>query len=313
METKKIIPLRLRHSNLEVLHTCERKFQLDNLLVNEMEREESEHLSFGTAFGVGVAHYLVNQDPDMALFEAWLAYWPQVETDKKSVPICMNALMGAFIHLDTILMNYEVASFNGKPAIELGFKLRIADEYYFTGHIDVVLRHRYSGVHYILDAKTTGLQLFDLSPLYRNSGQCLGYSIALDKIVGEKQASYGVLYFVAQIGRDPFNVKHHTLVFDKTLLDRLNWFMTLGLDVRKLQEMEELNVYPRRGHSCLHFNRPCKYFGTCTLQSLDFPKIQREDIGNDGLPAIYDFEYDLNDLITEHLARLPQEQMEELI
>jgi hypothetical protein len=301
----KIIPIRLSHSSLETLHTCERKWQLEKLLVDPAVREENEHTVFGRAYGTGIATYLVTQDQEQALYQAWLAYWPELESDKKSIVMCMAALMAAFTKLDTLLMEYEVAEFNGKPAVELSFRLDINSNYYFVGHIDVVLRHRFTGVYSVWDAKSTGLQLLDLSPLYQNSGQVLGYSVALDRIVGEALSSYGVGFIVAQINAGKMTTKTHLLPFEKTLLDRLKWFMTLGLDAKKLKEMEELGHYPMRGHSCLTFMRPCRYFGTCNLASLDIPKVREEDL------IQYDFHYNLDDLISDHLERvtnMPQQE-----
>jgi len=262
-----------------------------------MEKEETEHLSFGKAYGVGVASYLMYQDPDRALFDAWLAYWPQIETEKKNQPKCFNAIQASFAYLDTLLQDYELVSFNGKPAAELSFRLDIDDGYYFVGHIDAILRHRYSGQHVVLECKHTGSELHDIDPLYKNSGQAVGYSIALDQIVGHELSSYGVLYFVAQIGRG-FTPKISTLVYDKTLHDRLNWFITLGLDVKHLKEIRTLGIFPMRGQACMSFNRPCSAFGTCNLFSQDIPKeIEQDDIE-------YQFTYKLDDLIQNHIKRI---------
>jgi len=302
---KKVIPLRLSHSTLETLHTCERKLQLDKLLVTEIEREETEHTAFGKAFGAGVATYLVTQDANRAMFELWLAYMPEIETDKKSMARCVAALEVAIPRLDTILMDYEIVSFQGKPAVELSFRIDITDAYYFVGYIDAVLRNRYTGKHVVFEVKTTGLQLLDLSPLYQNSGQALGYSIALDRIVGRKLSSYGVLYFVAQLPRD-FVPKIQIFEWDKTLSDRLNWFISLGLDVKHLTEMAELGVYPKRGSSCLQFNKPCKYFGVCALHSMDVPKEIEEDVID------YQFVYNLDDLVQDHLERIVEVSLEEV-
>jgi hypothetical protein len=302
----KIIPIRLSHSSLETLHTCERKWQLEKLLVDPAVREENEHTVFGRAYGAGVATYLTTQDQDQALFQAWLTYWPELESEKKSIPMCMAALMSAFSKLDDLLMDYEVAEFNGKPAVELSFRLDINAEYYFVGHIDVVLRHRVSGTYSVWDAKSTGLNLHDLSPLYQNSGQVLGYSVALDRIVGEALSNYSVGFIVAQIDARSLKSKTHILTYDKTLIDRLKWFMTLGLDAKRLKEMADLGHYPMRGHSCLTFNRPCRYFGTCHFHSLDMERQREEDTID------YDFRYDLNDLIEDHLSRMPTETLEEI-
>ena len=283
---------------MDTLLTCERKFQLDKLIVTDIQKDETEHTVFGKAFGAGVAAYMVTQDQDQALYQAWLTYWPEIETDKKSQARCFNALIKAFPKLNVLLEDYEVVQFNGKPAVELSFRMDINARYYFVGHIDIVLKHRYSGQHYIFEVKTTGMLLHDLSPLYKNSGQALGYSIALDAVVGEAQSSYGVIYFVAQMQKG-FAVDVHVFPYDKTLLDRLNWFISLGLDVKRLEEMERLNVYPKRGRSCLQFNRPCKYFGICGMHDFDTPKKQEAD------PIVYDFVYDLDMLVQEHLHRLP--------
>jgi hypothetical protein len=303
----KVIPIRLSHSSLDVFHECERKWQLEKLLIDPSVREENEHTVFGRALGAGAATYLTTQDTDMALYQAWLTYWPELESDKKNIPLCISALLNMFPRLDTLLMDYEVATFKGRPAVELSFRLDISDEYYFVGYIDVVLRHRISGVYSVFDVKSTGLQLYDLAPLYQNSGQVLGYSVALDRIVGHELGSYGVGYVVAQVNAGKLTSKTHVLTYEKTILDRLQWFMILGLDVKRMESMSELNYYPRRGGSCLSYNRPCRYFGTCTLQSLDLPRKREEDL------IQYDFRYSLNELIQDHMNRIPAEKLVELV
>lgn len=304
MSERKVIPIRLSHSTLDILHDCERKLQLEKFLQNTRTREETEHTVFGKAYGIGVASYLTHRDADRALYDAWMAYWPELESDKKNQPRMFAALMASFIKCDSLLMEYEVATFNGKPAVELSFRMDINEQYYFVGYIDVVLRNIFTGVYYVLDAKHTGLQLLDLEPLYKHSGQTLGYSVALDRIVGTELSSYGVLYFVAQLGKD-FKANIHTLAFDKTLVDRLQWFISLGMDVKHLEDMAELNIYPKRYQACVKYMRPCQYFGTCHLHTLDFPATREEDT------IKYDFHYNLDDLIADHLRRIPELQVNE--
>jgi len=291
------IPIRLSHSTMEMFDRCERLFQLEKLLVTDSVRDESADLSLGTAYGVGVADYLVNQDPERALYNAWLAYWPEIETDKKSVAHMSMALQKSFPALDTMLRDYEVVEFNGKPAVELSFRVNINAHYYYVGYMDVVLRNRWDGTCVVVDAKSTALQLLDLSPVYQNSGQGLSYSIVLDRIVGEKLSNYAVGYFVAQLGKD-FKCEVKPLIFSKTLLDRLNWFIQLGMDIKRLEFAEEMGFYPRRGGACLKYNRPCKHFGVCTLSSMDIPRKREEDT------IEYDFVFDLEDLIDDHILRI---------
>lgn len=290
-------PLRLSFSSLNLFHSCERKFQLIKLLDAGFSKEESADLSFGAAYGVGVASYIQYQDPDLAIFQAWLAFYPQIETEKKNQWNCISALLASFSYLDDLLQEYELAFFDKKPAAELGYRLDIEKGYYFVGWIDVVLRHRFSGQYVIFECKTTGSKLTDLTPMYKNSGQALGYSIILDQIAGEKVASYGVLYFVCQL-MSPWSFKVQTLSFDKTLLDRLNWFLSLGIDIKNLKYLREINVFPMRGNHCLSFNRPCPLFGTCDLHSMDKPAQEVEDTEN------YQFTYKLEDVIQDHLRRL---------
>ena len=303
----KIIPIRLSHSSLETLHECERKWQLEKLLVDPSVREENEHTVFGRAYGAGVATYMVTQDQDQALYQAWLTYWPELESDKKSQVLCMSALMSAFSYLDTLLMEYEVAVFNSKPAVELSFRLDISDEYYFVGYIDFVLRHRFTGIYSVWDAKHTGLNLYDLAPMYQNSGQVLGYSMALDKIAGEQLSSYGIGFVVAQLDAAKLRSKTHIFNWNKALLDRLKWFMSLGLDVQRLKWMAEMGHYPMRGGSCLNFRKPCRYFGTCNLHAADIERAREEDT------IEYDFRYKMDDLIQDHLNRMPTTKLEELV
>lgn len=300
------MPVRLSFSTFDLIHSCERKYQLEKLLAGS-SREESEHLVFGTAYGVAVASYLANQDEDLAIWEMFLAYEPMIESDKKSLWRCIQAFIRSVPSLNNILEDYELVYFEDKPATELSFRLNIDSEFYYVGYIDAVLRHRYNHKYVVFEVKTTGMLLLDLSPLYKHSGQALGYSIVLDKIVGQELSSYGVLYFVCQLGKEFQDCNVHILPFDKTLLDRLNWFIVLGLDVQHLHAMKSLQIYPRRYTACLRFNKPCRHFGTCHLHSLDSPKQEEPD------DIAYQFVYDLNEVVEDHLRRisqLPQELQE---
>lgn len=294
--------IRLSYSALISFLTCERMFQLDRLLAGEQERETSPSLSFGHSFGEGVATYLLTQDREVSLFKAFTSYFPRVEDKNKTEEVAYNCLICAFPYLDDLLLDWEVATFEGKPAIELSFKLFIVDneEYsiYFVGYVDVVLRNKWTGKYAILENKHTGLNLHDIDPLYQNSGQALGYSIVLDRIAGKENSEYSVLYCVGQLDKSGFSPKIHIKEYSKSLHDRLNWFISLGMDVNRLEQMLELKVFPTRGGSCLQYMRPCKHLGTCNLYSLDSMKELPPD------EKEYQFEYHLEELINSHVDRL---------
>lgn len=291
--------IRLSHSALDTLHTCERMFQLDRLLVGDNQKMDYPDTVFGKAWGEAVASYLVNQDQDKAIFSLFLAYTPLLETEKKNLELAIFLFMRAILELDKILQDWEVVSFNGKPAVELSFRLDIDDMFYYVGYVDIVLKNRWTGRVAVLDNKTTGLLLHDLSPLYKNSGQLLGYSIVLDHICGEENTEYDVLYFVGQLARNRFLDSNCKLLsFSKNLQDRLHWFITLGLDVQHLTEMVGMGVFPQRGSSCLQYMKPCKHFGTCGLHGLDHPKELEEDL------IEYQFTYSLESVIEDHIRRI---------
>ncbi len=298
----KEFPLRLSFSSMNTLQECERKFQLEKLLAQPVDKEESVHFSFGKGYGAGVQAYLVTRNKEYSLFQCWLNYSPVIEDDKKNQWSCLNALEKSFRALDNLLNEYEVAIFDNKPAVELSFRLNINETKYFVGHIDVVLKNRFSGKYFVMEIKSTGLQLLDLKPLYQHSGQALGYSIALDTIVGKELSNYGILYFVLQLPAwnaiDKRAVKTHVLPFTKTLVDRLNWFVSLGLDVQHLEAMQAINIFPKRHSACMRFNRVCPHFGTCSLQNFDIPKKFEED------PIDYQFTFELDDLIQNHVDRI---------
>lgn len=291
--------VRLSDSALNTLHTCERKFQIERLLVNEIQKQDYPATVLGKAYGAGCQSYLTYQDKEKAIFDLYLAYYPIEEDNKRTEETAIALLLSTIPVMDNLLMDWDVLIYNNKPATELSFRLNIDETFYFVGYIDVVLKNRWNNRCAVLDVKSTSLKLHDLSPLYQNSGQLLGYSIAIDALVGEDQAEYDVLYLVGQLSSDNgFTSKIHSLTYPKTLQDRLNWLISVGLDVRHLTNMMENNIFPLRGSNCLQYMRPCPHLGTCNLHRLDEYKEQEEDT------IVYDFTYSLDNVIEDHIRRI---------
>ena len=291
--------IRLSYSALSLFHTCERKFQLERLLEGAPEKRDYPATVLGKAYGEGIATYLSTGCAELSLFATYMAYTPVIEDNARTETVALNLVTASIPQLDTLLLDWEVAIFNGKPAVELSFCLEIDDKFYYVGYIDVVLRNKWNGKYAILENKTTSLKLYDISCLYANSGQALGYSIVLDAIAGEENSEYEVIYCAAQLGSgNGYEPKINILPFKKTLSDRLNWFITLQMDVNRLTEMLSINVFPMRGHNCMQYMRPCQQFGTCQLHSLDkyLPSISDE--------VKYDFTYQLDEVILNHMNRI---------
>lgn len=293
--------IRLSHSTLETVNACERKFQIEKLLQGQPEREESVHFSFGHAYGTFVAMYLLTEMFEYSLYEGWLAYYPIIETDKKSQATFTELALQSQPVLDQLLEDWEVAEFNGEPAIELDLRIDIDEYFFYVGYVDVVLRNKKTGVYGILDAKTTGLTVQDLAPLYKHSGQALGYSIVLDEIAPD-HSSNEVVYLVGRLGRNVYeSTRCEVYPFYKGLADRLRWFTTLLQDVERIKRAVELANFPRRVGNCLAYNKPCRFFGTCHFTSQDmYKEFKQDDKDREG----YTFHYHINELIDSAVARL---------
>lgn len=291
-------PLQISHSSIELFNTCERKYQLTKLLENSHVKEDAPHFSKGHAFGAMVQHYMLTGSEDQALFQAWLAYEPELEDPTKGITLAST--IGLFDkvrdQLDLLRLDWEVAWFNGHPAIELSFKLIINENFIYIGFVDLVLQHRISRIYGVMEVKTTSLSVNDVEPLFKNSAQALIYSVILDAVAGEEQASADLIYPILQDVRG--NVTFHVKTFRKTLLDRLHAFISIGLDVERITRCEELGVYPRRGSKCLAWNRPCIHFGTCNLQAADKPAVRLPN--NDP----FDFTFKLDEIVADHLRRV---------
>lgn len=292
--------LRLSHSTLDILHTCERKFELDRLIEGEKIIEESVYFSRGHSYGTGIQWYLATQNIELAIFKAWLAYWPELEQKPKVFQArTLQDLLNIQRELDEFLEEWEVATFNGKPAIELSFRLDINENFYYVGYIDVVVKKRNEELYGVVEVKRTSTNLTDVRPLYKFSGQGLGYSIVLDKIANKQQSNYSLIYAVGQDIKNSLQSKFHLIDFKKTLQDRLHWFISLGLDVKHITEMLELGIFPRRYTSCVRFNKVCTHFSTCNLTAGEKYK---EDNPEDEEKE-YQFTYDLQELINDHIER----------
>ena len=298
--------IRLSHTAMEALTVCERKFQLNRLLTTSFSGPSANpNFAFGHSYEAGCVEFLLSLDKDRALWKSYMAYSGEdeygiviPENSKKNEMTAINLVQASFPHLENLLEEWEIATFQGKPATQLSFRVNIDETFYYVGYIDLVLRNRFTGRYAVLDFKTTGLTLLVLDPLYQNSGQLIAYSIVLDEIVGPELSSYDVIYFVGQLGAgNGFQPKVSTLVFPKTLKDRLNFFISLGMDVQRLAMMREYGIFPQRGGSCLQYNKSCFHFGTCGLHSLDKEKVFKEDTTE------YQFTFSLDQIIEHHLER----------
>lgn len=299
--------IRLSYSSMLLYQSCPRKFQKLKLLLESPEQEESASLIFGKAFGAAAAEFFVTRSRDKAIFKFWLDYWPVLEASSKTRLNGLLVLEEAFPVWEKILDEWEVATFNNQPAVELGFRLDLPSsfghEIYYVGYLDIVLKHRREGHLAALDFKTSGLRLLDLSPVYRNSSQMVGYGIILDEVAKQLNlpTTYEVIYAVSRTMDDR---RTEIYSFQKKLLTRLNFLVDLMEEVEGLEKRIEEGFFPLRGSACLSWARPCQFFGSCE-HSLG-EKTREESVG---LPEKeFQFRFKLEDILEDYMSRDGKEE-----
>lgn len=292
----------LSYSSLLTLHSCPRKYQLYKLRTQYRDPESEKStitFAFGHVVGEAIQLILDNrliQEVIWQMFLGWHA--PLLAEDEKAKKSFWSAIIAAqrFQAIrHTILADYDLVYYNGKPATELSFVINFPDGFRYRGHVDAVLRHRSSGRVLVLECKTTGSRTISPST-YKNSAQAIGYSIVLDSIFPDL-SSYDVLYLVYQTS----NQDYTPIPFEKTYLQRALWIRELLLDIETIKLYEDAQVYPMHGESCYSFGRDCEYINSCTM-STDY--LARQGTDKDFDKTEYQVSLSLVDLLDTQLGKI---------
>jgi hypothetical protein len=265
----------LSNSTRDVLHTCPRKFELSKIEAAASEdssgNDSNIDLIFGKAVGAGIAYYIATKSLDAAIFEVFKTWsidlFVEKEKAKKNFFLAVAAIQKFATFSDEFLKTKEIAVFNGRPAVELSFLILLPSGYRYYGHIDVILRDIKTGELTIVECKTTGA--WSVNPAsYQNSDQGLGYSIILDLIAAHygTYANYIVLYLVYQT----VEFEWHPLPFVKRRAARAEFVQSLLYDISALEQYKKTGFFPKRGGSCVTFNRTCRFFGLCHMSNNSF-------------------------------------------
>ena len=296
--------LNLSYSSLGTLHSCPRKFQLYRLQSqeepNDVDGLTNITFAFGHAVGEGIQSVMQGLSYEQVIFNIfniWHAdLYDENPKQNKSFWVAMLAIQ-KFIAMRNsgFLKDYELVYFNGKPAVELGFRITFPDGFKFRGFVDVVLRNVITGEILVLELKTSSST--SLSPAtYKNSAQALGYSVVLDVLFPEL-SSYKVLYLVFLTK----SMEYERLDFTKTYLQRALWVQELLLDIETIKMYENVGIYPMRGESCYSFYRECEYMNLCTLSTHHLAKPYEE---TEVAPEQeFQIELKLSDLIESQLKK----------
>ena len=252
------------------LHACPRLFQFmklraDRSLSDLVTTEDSSSVTFafGHAVGAGVAVWDQTHDLQQSLFAAFLAWDIDLLADQEHIPGKKRKLE-SFAHACWALMQYpnfcdEETDLSEYEVVQLEATVGVDFEngHYYIGHVDELLRSKYSSRLKVKENKTSGFASIDPA-LYSNSDQALSYSLIVD---AHGASEYEVLYTVYSKPEQRWIAMN----FVKNSHAKLEWLQGQALISSDIELYEEGNFFPKRGGSCLRFNRRCYLYEECDL------------------------------------------------
>lgn len=260
----------LSFSKLGTLHSCARKYLLREVH-SRAELEQSIHLAFGSAFGAGLAELFRTNNLERACVVA-LSHWSFDDWDNKFVRgksfwECIHSL--ELFHtniMPNLAEEWELAYFNGKPAVELLFYIRVSESYDYQGHIDIILRNKLTGGYAVVECKTASS--VQTSAKWQNSEQALGYYYVLRQIQQELNlpAHPETIYITLEVGKwnkseEDYGFKLFTFAQDE--YSEAEFLGSLFSAIHMLDFFAEHNFFPKHGTACSAYGRTCEFFGSC--------------------------------------------------
>lgn len=306
------LALRSNHS-CDMMGKCPHKFylyrMLDEGIVNttfDIGDETDINLDFGHCLGIAIAEICVSNNLQKAYMTALRSWRRDLDDDegerkRKTFWYLLLAVDKFYTYRNTTLARFDLVTFEGIPAVELGFRIDTGGGFYFRGKLDVLMRDKQTGRFVIIECKST----VNNSPneaQYKFSSQGLGYSVVVDTIAAQlgvvSEQPFTLLYTVYSTPtREWFQFD-----FPKSHTARAEWIKDLLLDRRITELYAEASHWPRKP-ACYDFYRVCKYFDICDLDLdkmvPDESKVKKVvDREED-----YRFNFHLDDLIDAQLAK----------
>lgn len=289
--------MNLSYSGLELLNTCERKFELEKMYQAQTSNASTSlDLVAGSSFGAGLQALLQNKSLEEAHWEAYKKWMFPNGTDKESVSIYEESKKKSFmlvsLHMQKYFLNpilanqgWEVWKLpNGRPAIEVGFHITLPNGYSYRGYIDAILQH-FTGKLTALEIKTSGMENAHVAN-WQNSFQGMSYSLITDYI-SQKQ-SEEQLFFIAEFPK----LGQQVMDFWRGPKDKYAWLPALALDMQRIETYKRNKHFPMRGSACYDYFRPCHHLGICNLsQQQDYVSPPPEDLSK------YDYCFNIQELI----------------
>jgi hypothetical protein len=297
------------YSSLLTLHSCPRRYELNRLSVRnydpDIDPDSAGHLDFGSVVGNGVQELLVTRSIEKAYFKAFITWNDNLESERglKSSKTFWHALIAISKFQEILngpLAQYELAYYQGRPAIELGFSIDCGDGFTYRGKLDALLIHKIRREFLPLECKTSGWAYLD-EAMYGNSSQGIGYGVVIDRVAHEMELEYNSydifypVYMTKKMEWVPFR-------FPKNNSSRALWLQSLLLDMEHIRGYSEAGYFPQRGESCFSFGRQCTHYGTCHFRNeLMFgPKLPEPRLDKIGE---YPIEFSILDLVEGQVGK----------
>ncbi len=289
--------LRVSYSSLNVYESCKRKFEFNKLYPKRVREQQDWYAAnVGKALHAGYQDYLIHRNKDKAVFVFMMAFPFAMEYNQNNdyrgfdASLCTLEAMIDSSKLDEWELAYirrpntpeEIkAGLSGGvivPAIEVPFEIRVAGVmlpdgrgFSFTGFIDAILRHKFTGIYRTMDIKTTREHVEDATPKFRFDTQQVPYGIVVDHVANGEVDSFEVLYFNCFIDLVEPDCKVYK--FTKTREDIHEWAMNKLLQFRDIARFSAADYFPRTENGCLFYKKPCHYLDVCQTRSkLDIAK-----------------------------------------
>lgn len=260
------------NSLLADAQSCPRKFELKHIIKTSVDDYQAPtvEFAFGHAVASGIQLGLAGATIDTAIYEAFIQYDVELDSEVQKKKIGFHNVVEAIrkfykLYREDICADYEVLDVvvNGQElfGIETEFVIK-HPEWWYQGHIDLVMRNKNTGKIEVWEIKTTNFNNIDPA-IYGNSDQTLGYSLiasVLSNQLGIKgDDRITVRYVVYKNSPQEFEF----LPYTKTLAHQKRFYKDLVTKISIIKSMRDNNHFPCNGNSCFNYFRPCEYFERC--------------------------------------------------
>lgn len=271
--------LRVSYSSLNTFDSCARKFEFNKLYPRRPRDFDAFAADVGSSLHAGYQDFLVNQDPDKAVWEMMQAYPYSLEFQQTKDDRSFEATLSTLEEMieSAAIYDYEVAQIlcpDGvvRPAIEVPFEIRLKGitlpdgrGIAYTGFIDAIMRNVVNGLYQTLDIKTHRRHLHDATAKYKFDAQQVPYGIIVDHVAGQVQDSFNVLYLDCYV--DLLEPRVQKYPFTKYREDLEDWLLGIVFKAQAIQRYMEMDHFPRTQGGCLFYNKPCYFLDVCETRS----------------------------------------------